>query len=117
MRAAFAWLVVLAVAVAACGGGDWEPYEPNVGELPDDSIKQATYPSGSVGTKIGDTVAESLQFDALLDPETFCKPADKLELASTEGKQVLTMTDFFRGDRFCPKVKKQFLWVVVTAGW
>ena len=57
------------------------------------------------------------QFDALMDPDTFCKPSDKLDLASTTGKQVLTMTDFFRGDRFCPKVKKQFLWVVVTAGW
>jgi len=110
------WLVVLATAVAACGGGDWEPYEPDPGALPDDSVKKTEYPSGPFGTKVGDKITD-LSFDGLQDPDTPCKSAQDLDLTATDGVQTLSMEGLFKGDPLCQKKKKQLVWLVATAGW
>jgi hypothetical protein len=112
-----AWLVVLGAVAAACGSGDWSEYEPDPGALPDDTVESATYPGGPYGTKVGDKIAD-LSFDqAFFDPETLCKGAKDLDLAKSGGLRSLSLLDLYRGDALCPGKKKEFIWLIASAGW
>jgi hypothetical protein len=112
-----AWLVALVAVAAACGSGDWSEYDPDPGALPDDTVESASYPAGPYGTKVGDKIAD-LTFDqAFFDPETLCKGAQDLDLEQSGGLQSLSLLDIYRGDALCPGKKKQFLWLIASAGW
>jgi len=109
------WLVPL---LTACGGaGDWGAYEPDPSVLPKDKIETESYPSGPYGTKVGEVI-DDLAFDkAFFDPETHCKKAVDLDLTTNHGVGSLSLSEIRRGDAYCPARKKQFLWLIASAGW
>lgn len=115
MRAA--WSLVAAVILTACGSADWSAYEPDPAALPDDTVQTAAYPSGPYGTRAGDII-ENLVFDeAFFDPDTLCKNARDLDLTKTKGVRPLSLQEIYQGDAYCPSRKKQFLFLIASAGW
>jgi len=112
----YLWLCLVPL-LAACGAGDWEAYEPDPGALPEDTVATETYPSGPYGAKVGDVI-EDLVFDkAFFDPQTHCKRAVDLDITRTEGLRSLSLSDIRRGNALCPTRKKQFAWLISSAGW
>ena len=83
-------------------------------------------PAAGIGTptrqtsarcRIGDKI-KNLSFDkALLDPATYCKSAKDLDLAQAEGLRPLSLDGIRKGSPLCPNRKKQFLWLIASAGW
>jgi len=111
------WLAAFTLLLVGCGSGDWTAYGPDPGALPEDSVQAVAYPSGPYGTRAGDRVANLVFQSAFFDPETLCKDPKDLDLSQTEGVQPLSLHDIYRGDPYCPDRKKQFLWLVASAGW
>ncbi len=107
---------VLVVLMAGGCGGDGT-YTPDPSKLAQDEVQQMSYPSGPYGRNVGDTI-EHLQFAAaLMDQETWCKDNDRLDMKNSRGSRTLSLLQMANGSGFCPKKKKQFLWMAITAGW
>jgi hypothetical protein len=109
--------LVNVVVMASCGGGDWSEYEPDPGVLPDDKVESAAYPTGPYGTQVGDKVENIVFEKAFFDPDTLCKGAKDLDLTRNRGVEPLSLHDLYRGDALCGKKKKQFVWLIASAGW
>lgn len=109
-------LLALAALATACGG-EWNPYEPNLAALPDDKAQALTYPAGPYGTKTGDTIDNIKFSQAFFDPMTACKGAKDLNIKDTGWVRTISLGDIYRGNTFCSTKKKQFLWVIASAGW
>jgi|GEM_PF-3698078 hypothetical protein len=107
---------ILPVLLIACGG-DWAEYQPNAGTLPGDNVDVATYPVGPFGTNVGDIIDNLVYEESFYDPDTLCKPSQKLDITKSGGVKSLSLADIFRGNAYCPSRKKQFLWLVSSAGW
>lgn len=106
----------LAILLVACGG-DWSEYQPNTGTLPEDNVQVATYPTGPYGTNVGDIIDDLAYNESFYDPDTLCKPAQKYDLTKAGGVNSLSLSDIFKGNAYCPSRKKQFLWLISSAGW
>ena len=110
--------LVLVTALAACGGGgDWSAYEPDPGALPDDTVESVAYPAGPYNTHAGDRIANLVFEQAFFDPDMLCKNTQDLDLSRTQGVRSLSLHDIYKGDAYCPSRKKQFLFLIATAGW
>jgi hypothetical protein len=108
-------LSLFVVGLLAACGGEWEEYAPS-GNLPEDKAATLTYPSGTPGTKAGELIKNLTLAKALFDPEFMCKGVKDMKLANTEGAETLTLEDLYQGDLWCGG-KKQFLWIIISAGW
>lgn len=108
-------LVATALALGACGGES--TYTPDPAKLAVDEVQKVVYPAGPYGKAEGNII-EHIQFaHALLDPDTWCKSSNQLEMKATRGSRTLSLLEIAQGSAFCPQKKKQFLWMAITAGW
>jgi hypothetical protein len=107
-------LAILALAPAACGGEEWAAYVPEKSDLPEDRAAALSYPEGPYGKATGDVI-ENLSFQAVYDPDLFCKPTAFHDLAESEGPRPLSLEDLYLGSPYCPQQKK-FLWLISSTG-
>lgn len=110
------WPAALLALLGACSG-DWSAYTSDPGALPADNPQISSYPVGPYGTQVGDRITDLSFNTAFFDPEMHCKGAKDLDLTQTEGVRSLSLFDIFRGNPYCPKKKKLFLWIIASAGW
>ncbi len=109
------FLLSTPLILGACGGDG--TYTPDPTKLGVDEVQKMSYPSGPYGKTAGDII-EHIQFaSALMDPDTWCKDSDKLDVKRSTGARTLSLLEIAQGSPFCPQKKKQFLWMAITAGW
>ena len=108
-------LVATALALGACGGEG--TYTPDPSKLAVDEVQKVVFPSGPYGKAEGNTIEHIKFAHALLDPDTWCKSSNQLDMKATRGSRTLSLLEIAQGSDFCPQKKKQFLWMAITAGW
>ena len=108
-------LVSMPLILGACGGEG--TYTPDPSKLTVDEAQTLVYPAGPYGKAEGNVIEKITFAHALMDPDTWCKDSDKLDMKRTLGSRQLSLLDIAQGSGFCPTKKKQFLWMAITAGW